>query len=124
MIVAVAFAGNSGARDDEIEVAALREVRAGNDLDLGREVLEAGQAIPGAFIGGDDACPVCNTELGGTSSRDAEPQDQDPVAFTDDFFLGHDPHRSFNEDKATSPRMIETIQNRTTIFCSGQPSFS
>ncbi len=33
-------------------------------------------------------------------------------------------HRSFRDDSATSPRMIETIQKRTTIFCSGHPSFS
>ena len=32
--------------------------------------------------------------------------------------------RSFNEERATRPRIAEMIQNRTTIFCSGQSSFS
>ena len=34
------------------------------------------------------------------------------------------PQRSFNDDRATRPRMIDTIQKRTTIFCSGHPSCS
>jgi len=35
-----------------------------------------------------------------------------------------DRYRSLSEDSATRPRIAETIQKRTTIFCSAHPSFS
>ena len=33
-------------------------------------------------------------------------------------------YRSFKDESATSASTIDTIQNRTTIFCSSQPAFS
>jgi len=49
----------------------------------------------------------------------------DAEAEHEDLLAGEVVHqRIFSEDRATRPRIADTIQNRTTIFCSGQPSFS
>ena len=48
-----------------------------------------------------------------------------PEAEDEDGLIAEVQHqRSFRDDRATRPRMADTIQNRTTIFCSAQPSFS
>ena len=70
---------------------------------------------PGALLG---------AEIRRAAPAPSQAQDEDAVPVRDDVFLVHDPQRSLREDRATNPRMIETIQKRTTIFCSGQPSFS
>ena len=48
----------------------------------------------------------------------AQAENEDPFVFE---YLHQ---RSFRDESATRPRIAEMIQNRTTIFCSGQPSFS
>ncbi|MCH8891023.1 MAG: hypothetical protein IH827_08100, partial [Myxococcales bacterium] len=70
------------------------------------------------LVCGQNARSAGDAEIGGAAPGRAEPQHQD-LLIRDSFH-----QRSFSVDKATSPRIADTIQKRTTIFCSGQPSFS
>jgi len=82
------------------------------------ERLEPRGSILGALVDGQHARAARAAEIGGAAPGLAEAEHQHPLprnAFH---------QRSFSVDKATSPKMADTIQKRTTIFCSGQPSFS
>ena len=115
---AIALARDAGARDHEIEIARVRERRAELLRDLARKLLEPVDRRRRALVRGQHARAALRAETRGAQPRDAEAEDQDALA-------GEVQHqRSFSEERATSPRIAETIQKRTTIFCSGQPSFS
>ncbi len=111
--VLVLGAGRSGVaaarlllRENERVVVYDREPDA---LDLEVEALEC---LCVAVVDGDAraACEQCS---GGRAARSGGAQHQDVEAF--------DVHRSFMSDRLTSPRMIDTIQQRTMICGSGQP---
>ena len=89
-----------------------------NWLNAGVEILESGDLILTSLVRGQNARAPGDAEIGGAAPGRAEPQHQD-LLICDSFH-----QRSFSVDKATSPRIADTIQKRTTIFCSGQPSFS
>ena len=113
-----ALARDAGARDHEVESGDVRERRAELELDLGRQRLESADRRRGAFVRGQHARAALRTEARRAAARDAEAEHEHALS-------GEREHqRSFSDERATSPRIAETIQKRTTIFCSGQPSFS
>ena len=114
----VALARDARARHHEVEAGGVRERRAELALDLAGQPLEPVDRRRGALVRGQHARAALRAEARGAQARDAEAEHQHALS-------GEVEHqRSFSEESATSPRIAETIQKRTTIFCSGQPSFS
>ncbi len=111
----ITCAGDPGARDDQIEITRIRK-------DLPRSNLDSRGQLARVDVGAF----VCHDHPGATFRTEARRAGPGHAETQDEHFLSRevDHQRSFNEESATSARMIETIQNRTTICCSGHPSCS
>ena len=121
---AIALRRDAGTGDDPVMVAAAGKVSAGLDLHPRIQGIEAFEFVRGAFVRGHDPRSLFRAEVRTTAPAHAEAEHENAVAGLDGVFLRHDLQRSFSDESATRARMIDTIQKRTTIFCSGQPSFS
>ena len=116
--IAVALGSDAWARNHQVEISRIGKGLAENAIYAGVEVLESDELILTTLVCSQNARSPGDAEICGAASGRAEPEHQD-LLIRDSFH-----QRSFSVDKATSPRIADTIQKRTTIFCSGQPSFS
>ncbi len=110
-----ALARHTRARNHQVPVVQVRKRSSHAQRHALAQRLEALQRGGRALVRRHHARPALRQEGGGAAAAASQAQHEHASS-------GEIPHqRSFREERATSPRMIETIQKRTTICCSGQP---
>ena len=116
--VPVALSRNARTRHHQVEVRRVGEGLAQSQRHVGRKLSQTFELVPRPLVDGRHlGSPPC-AERSRAPSRDSEAEHQHALS-------GEIVHqRNFNDERATRERMIATIQKRTTIFCSAQPTCS